>query len=71
MKIGDHVRAKHPYAGVPPTEGIIIKVLTNPSKPTQCLVRFGTKARRPKEFYLSERELMLVTPPAPLPPPAA
>ncbi len=57
MNLGDHVRAKHPYAGVPPGEGVIIKVIAHPSHPTQFLVRFVIKAARYKEFYLTEREL--------------
>ena len=68
MNIGDHVRAKHPYAGVPRGEGVIIKALAHPSNPTQFLVRFVTKAQWSKEFYLSERELVLVTPQPPVPP---
>lgn len=69
MNIGDHVRAKSPYAGVPSGEGVIIKVLAHPSHPTQFLVRFATHVKRAKDFYLSERELVLVTPPpaGPLP----
>jgi len=57
MNIGDRVRAKHPYAGVPVGEGVIIKAIVHPSNPTQFLVRFVTKADRYKDFYLSEREL--------------
>jgi hypothetical protein len=57
MKIGDRVCAKHPYAGVPAGEGVIIKAITHPNNPTQFLVRFVIKAERYKDFYLSEREL--------------
>ena len=71
MNIGDHVRAKHPFAGVPIGEGIILKALTHPSHPTQFLVRFVTKTQRVKEFYLSERELTLVTPQPPVLPDTA
>lgn len=67
MNIGDRVRAKHPYAGVPRGEGVIIKVFAHPSKPTQFLVRFAINAKRYKDFYLSERELVLATPPLPAP----
>ncbi len=57
MNIGDRVRAKHPYAGVPAGEGVIIKAIGHLSHPTQFLVRFVIKAERYKDFYLSEREL--------------
>ena len=67
MNIGDRVRAKHPYAGVPAGEGVIIKAITHANNPTQFLVRFITKADRYKDFYLSERELECV----PTAPPSA
>lgn len=59
MKIGDKVRASHPYGGVPAVEGVIIKELALHGKLVQFLVSFEVRPRFFKNFYLSERELTL------------
>jgi len=59
MRIGDRVRASFPYGGVPACDGKIIKALELGSHLTQFLVRFETRPRIYKKFYLTERELTL------------
>ena len=58
MKIGDKVRATHPYAGVPSQDGIIIdqQIL---GRNTQFLVSFEVRPGTYKKFNLTERELTL------------
>ena len=43
MKLGDKVRASHPYGGVPACKGEIIKELVLGSKMTQFLVSFEVR----------------------------
>lgn len=57
MKLGDKVRASHPYGGVPACEGDIIKEVALHGKLIQFLVSFEVRPRVFKKFYLSEREL--------------
>lgn len=60
MKLGDKVRASHPYAGVPACEGKIIKELVLGDKATQFLVSFQVRPKVYKQFYLTARELTMV-----------
>lgn len=57
MKLGDRVRASHPYAGIPACEGKIIKELVLGAKMTQFLVSFEVRPKVYKNFYLTAREL--------------
>ncbi|MBK8048193.1 MAG: hypothetical protein IPK16_14365 [Anaerolineales bacterium] len=57
MRLGDKVRASHPYAGVPACEGEIIKEMVLGNKQTQFLVSFEVRPNVYKNFYLSAREL--------------
>ena len=57
MRLGDKVRALHPYAGVPSCEGEIIKEMVLGTKQTQFLVSFQVRPNVYKNFYLSAREL--------------
>ena len=57
MKLGDRVRATHPYGGVPACEGEIVKELVLGNKMTQYLVNFEVRPKFYKQFYLTAREL--------------
>ena len=65
MKLGDKVRASHPYGGVPACEGEIIKELVLGSKMTQFLVSFEVRPKVYKQFYLTARELTALEAKAP------
>jgi hypothetical protein len=65
MKLGDKVRASHPYGGVPACEGEIIKELVLGSKMTQFLVSFEVRPKVYKQFYLTARELTAMEAKAP------
>lgn len=64
MKVGDQVRARFPYAGVPACAGNIISELVLGAR-TQFLVRFEVRPSVFKTFYLTERELTLEMKPPP------
>jgi hypothetical protein len=65
MKLGDKVRASHPYGGVPACEGEIIKELVLGTKMTQFLVSFEVRPKVYKQFYLTARELTAMEAKAP------
>ncbi len=65
MKLGDKVRASHPYGGVPACEGEIVKELVLGSKMTQFLVSFEVRPKVYKQFYLTARELTAMEAKAP------
>lgn len=65
MKLGDTVRASHPYGGVPACEGKIVKELVLGDKMTQFLVSFEVRPKVYKDFYLTARELTAMDAKAP------
>ncbi len=64
MKVGNTVRATHPYAGVPACAGTIINELVLGNKMTQFLVSFEVRPKVFKQYYLTARELTLLETPS-------